>query len=88
MRSRAKCISEGEKPSDDFCNLENRNFISKMMNKLHSSSGELLTEQNDVINESANHYKTLYTYRETEAVYLSNIINNENLTKLSEEEII
>ena len=39
IRSRAKWIDEGEKNSKYFCNLENRNFISKCMPNLWKSDG-------------------------------------------------
>ena len=29
VRSRAKWLNEGEKPTNHFCNLENRNFMSE-----------------------------------------------------------
>ena len=36
IRSRAKWIQEGEQPTNYFCNLENRNYISNLMNKLYA----------------------------------------------------
>ena len=63
IRSRAKWMFEGEKPSNYFCNLENRNYVYKIMNKLYSKSGNSLTEQKDIIQENRNHYKSLYTCR-------------------------
>ena len=39
IRSRAKWVTEGEKVSKYFCNLENQNFISKAMNNLISNEG-------------------------------------------------
>jgi exonuclease III len=42
IRSRAKWLLEGEKPSNYFCNLENRYYASKFMNSLYSDTGEVL----------------------------------------------
>ena len=77
---------EGEKPTSYFCNLENRNYISKIMNKLYSKNGSLLTDQRYIWTETANHYKDLYSQTDTDSVDLSAIINNENFTKLTHEE--
>ena len=65
MRSRAKWIAEGEKPSKYFCSMENRNYVSKIMNSLNSSTGELLTNQQEILDEVTNHYKNLYALRDT-----------------------
>lgn len=34
IRSRAKWVEEGEKPTRYFCNLENRNYLNKTIKKL------------------------------------------------------
>ena len=36
IRSRARWVEQGEKPSKYFCNLENRNFISKHVSSVFS----------------------------------------------------
>ena len=63
-----------------FCNLENRNYTSKIMNKLYSKNGSLLTDQKDILTETANHYKDLYSQKDTDSVDLRAIINNDNFT--------
>ena len=42
IRSRAKWIEEGEKPSKYFCNLESQNFINKQISKLELENGQIL----------------------------------------------
>lgn len=84
IRSRAKWINEGEKPSNYFCNLENRNFTSKAMNNLLSSTGNVLRCQEEVLNEVEKFYSNLYAYREVDQVDLENILQNENRLKLDE----
>ena len=37
IRSRAKWVEEGEKPTHYFCSLESRNFTSKLIPKLESN---------------------------------------------------
>ena len=51
VRSRAKWLSEGEIPTNYFCNLETRNFASKTMDFLLSSSGNVLKSQSEVLKE-------------------------------------
>ena len=52
IRSRAKWIDEGEKINKHFCNLENRNFISKSMTKIVSHNGTVLTDTSDICMEA------------------------------------
>lgn len=64
IRSRAKWVYEGEKPSKYFCNLESRHFVSKHMNGLYSKTGTFLQNQEEILLETMYHYKTLYSYQE------------------------
>ena len=52
VRSRAQWIQEGEKPTKYFCNLENKNFVSKTMLKLKSKDNKILNNHDDIINET------------------------------------
>lgn len=87
IRSRARWIQQGEKPSKYFCNLENRHFISKSMKSLISNSGEEITDSKLLKNEVFKFYEKLYSTREHEIkpVNLNNILT-ENTPKLSDEE--
>ena len=51
IRSRARWIEKGEKPSQYFCSLENRNFVSKSMNSLISQNGEEISESEQITTE-------------------------------------
>ena len=42
--SRVKWITEGEKVTKYFCNLENRNFISKSMNSIRKNNGNIIRQ--------------------------------------------
>ena len=68
IRARARWIEEGEKPSNYFCNLENRNFVSKRMASLAKSNNEEITDFNDINNEVGNFYKKLYSSKEDNIV--------------------
>ena len=85
IRSRAKWIKEGEKTSKYFCNLENRNYVSKYMTSLISSKGILLNEQSKILHETKEHFTKLYSFKETESVDLNEVCKNSNSSKLSEE---
>ena len=52
IRSRVKWIEEGEKPSRYFCNLESQNFISKQITKLERENGQIIYNQDDILNET------------------------------------
>ena len=44
IRSKARWINDGEKVTKYFCNMENRNYISKGTNSLRKENGNLITE--------------------------------------------
>ena len=44
IRSKARWINDGEKVTKYFCNMENRNYISKCTNSLRKENGNLITE--------------------------------------------
>ena len=84
IRSRARWVEDGEKVSKYFCNLENRNFISKMMPNLVKEDGSLTVDQTDIINETKLFYENLYSYKEVDEVDLDDILNFEDIPKLNE----
>jgi Reverse transcriptase (RNA-dependent DNA polymerase) len=86
VRSRAKWILEGEKPTKYFSNLENRNFTSKLMNSLYSHSGQLLQDQNEILKEAERHYKNLYAYKDCENVNLETLFSDQPVIRLSQSE--
>ena len=60
FRSRARFACEGEKSSKYFFNLEKRNYFSKNIRCLHTEDGRVISEQNRILREQRNFYKTLY----------------------------
>ena len=68
VRAKARWIENGEKPTNYFCNLENRNFVSKRMVSLSRDDGTEINNFDSINNEVGNFYKKLYSSRESEIV--------------------
>lgn len=86
IRSKAKWIFEGEKPTNYYCNLENRNYTSKNMSKLISKNGNIITDQDEILSETFEYYKKLYSHKESDDINLNEEILLHDVNKLSEEE--
>jgi polyhydroxyalkanoate synthesis regulator phasin len=61
IRSRSKWIEEGEKPSKYFCNLESRNYYSKLITKLQLENGKEINDQDEILKETKTFYQNLYS---------------------------
>ena len=93
IRSIAKWINEGEKINKYFCNLENRNFISKSMTKTVSHNGTVLTDTSDICMKAKTFYETLFASKEhlipkynLESIFATiNKINKEDANSLDGE---
>ena len=87
IRSRARWVEQGEKPTKYFCNLENRNFISKHVSSVVNDRGEELFNDEQIKNEFHLYYQNLYSSKESEIedVDLNNILNDDT-PKLSDQE--
>ena len=66
IRSKAKWIKEGEKPTKYFLNLEKRNYVNKTITKLVNKKGLEVIEQDQILNECKSFYKNLYSSRDHE----------------------
>ena len=88
IRSRAKWIDEGERISNYFCNLENRNFISKSITQIEKEDGSIITEKNEIINETKHFYQNLYSSKEDGVcdTDLNDLLLDEDLNKLNKEQ--
>ena len=84
VRSRAKWVEEGEKPTSYFCNLENRNFVSKCMTSLISHKNKLIKTQSDILNEAKLFFKKLYSSQNTTQVDLHNVLKDFEVPKLED----
>lgn len=63
VRSRTQWIEDGEKPTNYFCHLENRNYINKTIPKLIDDEGNCISDQKNILTEAKNFYQKLYKSR-------------------------
>ena len=83
-RSRVRWISDGEKVTKYFCNLEKRNFVSKCMNSLKKNNGETINDQPEILNETMQFYKTLYSKKDRNSMDVEALLSNYNVPRLNE----
>ena len=85
LRSKCRYQDLGEKPKNYFFNLENRNYTSKVINKLLEDGYEY-TNTKDILNFQKEFYCNLY--KENEYVNDEDIEQNmgENTTKVTDNE--
>ena len=88
IRSKAKDIDQGEKPTKYFCNLEKHNFISKTMTQLQKDDGTVISEQQEILKEAENFYKTLYQSRDSdlEDIDLEEYVKINDMKTLSDDQ--
>ena len=86
VRSRARWVEEGEKPTKYFCNLESRNFINKTIKRVDDGH-TTFHEQFEILNQVKSFYEALYLDKDAEltAVDLDNIIDSSKINKLDED---
>ena len=91
IRSKAQWIKEGEKTTRYFCSLESRNFVNKSVSFLDKGNGEIISEQENILEEVHNFYNSLYSHKEvqdTDLDYLKTeavVLNEEEKQKLEGE---
>ena len=87
IRSRARWIEEGEKPSKYFCNLESRNFLNKTIRKIYVEGIGMVYEQTEILDNIRSYYEKSYKSTESNLVdiELGNLFNNYNIPKLDNE---
>ena len=73
-----------KKPTKYFCNLETRNYVSKIIPRLTLDDGSDVTTQTEILTEVERFYKSLYQKNEDEIMdYDLNNVINANIEKLS-----
>ena len=84
VRSRARWVEEGEKPTKYFCNLESHNFINKTIKRVDDVH-TTFHEQFEILKVKS-FYEALYLDKNAEltAVDFDNIIDSSNIKKLDE----
>ena len=87
IRSRTQWIEEGEKPTNFFCNLENRNFVNKTIPKLIAGDGTIIESQKEILNEAKCFYEKLYKKKDCiRNVNLSRELPFQGIPKLTEDQ--
>ena len=84
IRSRANWLKDGEKPSKNLTSLENRNCIEKTIKRLEKQDGQILTEQDSILNEVKKIYEHLFA-KSTEISHrkLANVLENSTYPRLN-----
>ena len=84
IRSRARWIEEGERITNYFCSLENISFISKSITSIEKKDGSIITNKNEIINETKNIDENLYSFKEN--ISDIDLLLDQDLNKLSKEQ--
>ena len=83
IRSRARWIENGEKPTKYFCNLEKRNYLNKTIKKLEVDGNRIIYDQVEILNEVKCFYENLYSNKDSELSDLDfDIFIKEHVPKL------
>ena len=88
VRARAKIIEEDEKPTNFFCNLEKHNYTSKIIPKLETNDGKIITDQQEILNETKLFYENLYSNKDSQLIDINlyELFNNKDIKKLNKDE--
>jgi exonuclease III len=73
LRSKARWVSEGEKVSHYFCNLEKRHFVSKMMTKI-VDNGKEISDSKQILEKVKLFYEKLYENKEVEQCEINDLV--------------
>ena len=79
-------LKEGEKPSKYFCALERSNYLEKTMKRIQKPSGEVITNQKEILSSIKDFYQNLFMNKDNtlwEANFNDMFFYN-NVTSLSE----
>jgi exonuclease III len=90
IRSRARWVEEGEKPTKYFCNLESRNYINKVLKRVDIEGQDTIYDQFEILDKVKTFYKDLYGNRDSELLDLNLkdiIVDNSQIKKLDEKSI-
>ncbi|KAK3084078.1 hypothetical protein FSP39_007782 [Pinctada imbricata] len=86
VRTRARWIEEGEKPSKYFCSMERRNYVNKTLTKLLDDNDRVITHQTEILDTIKSFYKDLYSSRDEilNDIDLNSTFSDSNIPKLNE----
>ena len=88
IRSKARWLQFGEKPTKYFCALEKRNFVDKTIKKLTLETGETVLEQHAILDLVKHYYASLFKSRDNEIddTELETLLDPNEIVMLSEKE--
>jgi hypothetical protein len=80
IRSKAKWIEHGEKPTKYFLNLEKRNFVNKTIRLIETDNGRVICNQQGISDEVTRFYQQLYSKVVNTDTDTLNILHSNKLT--------
>jgi len=89
IRSRIKWIDDGEKNTKYFCSLEKTRAKKNTITRLKPHTGEVITNQTQILEEQVNFYKGLYSQEadvQNTAAAIDEFIADANIPRLSSQE--
>lgn len=84
IRSKARYATYGERISKYYCNMEKRHYVSKQMFKLVSKHGQCLESTEEMLEETKDYYKQLYSERPVQTFDADNYVKT--LPRLNDDE--
>ena len=90
IRAKAKYYEEGEKPTKYFLNLEEKNYVSKLITKLNMGGKDII-DQKEILKTQKELYESLYKTKRNNMNKINNhlvntFLNAENIKCLSQQE--
>ena len=88
VRARAKIIEDDEKSTNFFFNLEKYNYTSKIVSKLETNDGKIITDQFDILNETKRFYEDLYASKDSQLIDIGlfGLFRNNDIKRLNKDE--
>ena len=88
VRARAKIIEDDEKPTNFFCKLEKHNYTSKIIPKLETNNGKIVTDQHESLNETKIFYEDLYASKDSQLIDIDlfELFRNIDTQKINKDE--
>ena len=79
VRAREKWVEQGEKNTSFFLGLEKKRQVKKAITKLKSSTGEIISDQAEILTLEKQYYKNLFTSNNANSIESKLYIQNTDL---------
>ena len=88
LQSKARWVEEGEKPTKYFYTLESRNYTNKTIQNIELPDGNIIYDQEQILNLTKSFYENLYRSHENEieTIDLKNLLRQYEVPKLNNTE--